>query len=228
MLKRTPNQPKRFQIAAKQLLLVVTSLLSTACTVFGVESVEEAPYKLVLKDKQFEIREYDSYVIAETLVEADFKEAGNKAFRRLFRYISGANQASEKISMTAPVLAELGAKANDNGEKIAMTAPVIAQKDADAWRYAFVLPKTYSLDNAPKPTDPDVSLEEIPAKRVATVRYSGRATNKNKDKFSVALSQWIASQGLIESSPARWAGYNAPWTLPPFRRNEVLIDVLEK
>jgi len=228
MFLSSPARSNRLPAQFKWLLLLSMSILSSACTVFGVESVEEAPYELIKKDEQFEIRQYESYVIAETLIDADFKEAGNKAFKRLFGYISGENQANEKISMTAPVIAEKNLEVKDTSQEIDMTAPVIAEKDEQGWRYAFVLPKSFSMGNAPKPTSPDVILREIPAKRVATIRYAGRATDKAKDKYAKELNQWIESQSLTAASKMRWAGYNAPWTLPPFRRNEVLIDILEK
>ena len=206
--------------SALSTLFIVTIMLSftAGCSVFGVESVEEAPYQLIQQDKQFEIRDYEPLVVAETLVIASHKEAGSKAFRKLFAYISGENEANTEISMTAPVISE-------SSETITMTAPVTAEKEGEAWRYSFVLPKNYTLDNAPRPLNPDVSLAQIPQRRVATVRYSGRATDKAQSKNAAVLLEWIKSQGLESLSEPRWAGYNAPWTLPPFRRNEVLVDI---
>jgi len=205
------------------LLVTAMSLLSSACTVFGVESVEEAPFELVRKEKPFEIRDYESLVVVETRVNADFKKAGNQAFRKLFRYISGDNEAQAKIAMTSPVIAD--SDNSDVGEKIAMTAPVTSQKEGDSWRYRFVLPKSYTIENAPRPLNPDVALAEIPEKRVAILRYSGRATAQAQSKNATKLMEWVESQGFEPLSEPRWAGYNAPWTLPPFRRNEVLVDI---
>lgn len=207
----------------KLLLAGSVLMFSTACSVFGVESAEEAPYQLVQQEGQFEIRDYQPVVVAETRVNASFKKAGNVAFRRLFAYISGENEAQEKIAMTAPVVAE--SNNASSGEKIAMTTPVTSQKDGEAWRYRFVLPKDYTLDNAPVPLNPDVTLAQTEPKRVATIRFSGRSTVKAQTENAEALTNWIESQGLVTESEPRWAGYNGPITLPPFRRNEVLIDV---
>ena len=209
--------------AARLLLAPVVLLFSTACSIFGIESVEEARYEVVVKDGQFEVRDYASMVVVETRVEADFKQAGNGAFRKLFAYISDNNTGSEKIAMTAPVVAEKDAE--QAGEKIAMTAPVTASQDGKSWLYRFVLPQTFNIETAPKPLDPSVALAEVPTRRVATVRFSGRSTKKARDKNTEALVSWIESQGLLLQSDPRWAGYNAPWALPPFRRNEVLIEV---
>ena len=199
------------------------SALASGCAVFGVDSTEEAPYELVREDERFEIREYAPVVVAQTRVDAGFEEAGEVAFRRLFAYISGENAAGDEIAMTAPVVAE--AEGDASGEKIAMTAPVLSERNGEGWRYRFVLPRGYSLDDAPRPLNPEVSLDETEAKRVAAVRYSGRSTEEARSENVAALAEWIASQGLEARSEPRWAGYDAPWTLPPFRRNEVLVDV---
>lgn len=205
------------------LLTPFVLIITSGCSVFGVESVEEAPYQLVFKEGQFEIRDYAPQVVVETRVNASFKEAGNEAFRKLFAYISGENEASEKIAMTSPVIAEV--KNSESGETIAMTAPVTAQKDGESWRYRFVLPQTYSITSAPLPLNDDISLVETAPARAATLRYAGRASVKKQSENAEALINWIKSQGLESRSEPRWAGYNPPWTLPPFRRNEVLIDV---
>lgn len=201
----------------------VTLLTGTACSVFGVESVEVAQYSVVVKDMQYEVRDYAPMVVVQTRVDAEFKNAGNKAFQKLFSYISGNNTAEESISMTAPVVAEKSA--SKDGEKIAMTAPVIANRDGEGWLYRFVLPNTFTIDTAPKPLDPAVTLQEIPQQRVATVRFAGRSTDSAREKNTAALLQWMEQQSLSALSEPRWAGYNAPWALPPFRRNEVLVDV---
>ncbi|MFT6878695.1 MAG: DNA gyrase inhibitor GyrI [Granulosicoccus sp.] len=219
--------PERMRTSTRKLptllLIAATLILSTACSVFGVESVEEAPYQTVLKENEFEIRDYAPFVVAQTRIDASYKEAGNKAFRKLFAYISGENETRAKIAMTAPVIAE--PKIVSSSEKIAMTAPVLSQQDGEAWLYKFVLPKGFTVDTAPRPLNPDVTIAETAPQRVATIRYSGRSTDKARVQNTKALKDWIESTGLVQQSEPRWAGYNAPWTLPPLRRNEVLIDV---
>jgi len=205
------------------LVSVLLLMVATGCSVFGGASVEEAPYDLVRKDDQFEVRDYAPVVVAETQVDAGFKKAGNKAFRTLFDYISGENDGGQKIAMTAPVIAE-GSSESD-GETIAMTAPVTYQKDGEVWRYRFVLPRSYSMDTAPQPTNPNVVLIETEPKRVAAIRYNWLSTEKARSKNAKALMEWIDTQGFTPQSSERFAGYNPPWTLPPFRRNEVLIDI---
>lgn len=217
-----PSRTTLFRRLAQIVLTGVTLVSSTACSVFGVESVEVAQYSVVVKDDQFEVRDYAPMVVVQTRVDAEFKNAGNQAFQKLFSYISGNNTADESIAMTSPVVAEKSE--NKSGEKIAMTAPVTANRDGEGWLYRFVLPNSFTIDTAPKPLDPAVSLEEIPQKRVATVRFAGISTDSAREKNTAALLEWMEQQSLNALSEPRWAGYNAPWALPPFRRNEVLVD----
>ena len=58
-------------------------------------AIEEPEYEVLASTDYYEVRRYDSYIIAETDVEGTYKTAGNKAFRILAGNIFGDNQASE-------------------------------------------------------------------------------------------------------------------------------------
>ncbi|MBP8852707.1 MAG: heme-binding protein, partial [Moraxellaceae bacterium] len=142
--------------------LVVASLM-----LIGVQkamATEEASYVVIIKDKEFEVREYAPHVLAETLVEGNMGKAGNKAFMKLFRYISGDNVSRSKVAMTAPV------SQRPTGEKIQMTAPVTQQRAQDKWVVSFMMPETYTLSTLPQPQDASVTLRQVPAQRMAVVR----------------------------------------------------------
>lgn len=200
--------------------LLAIALLQSGCSLFGIRSVEEAGYTVIQQQEPFELRRYDSLVIAQTTVAADFDDASGIAFRRLFDYISGANRQQQKISMTAPVIA-----ADTAGETIDMTAPVVAEASAQGWRFAFVLPRDIDLASAPQPTNPDISLVAVPVRTVAVARYSGSWNEASYRDNLRRLQQWMADEGLRPGSTPRVAGYDPPWTLPFLRRNEVLVDV---
>ncbi len=202
-------------------LLAGLLTLQAGCSLFGIRTSEEASYTVLTSDDSIELREYAPQVIAETRVEAGFDEAGEIAFRRLFGYISGDNVASREISMTAPVVADdLGA-----GQEIEMTAPVVQQQSGAGWRFAFVLPSSFTLATAPAPTSGDVNLVLEPRKTVAALRYRGGWDEDAFRRNVETLRAWMAAQKLEAASPPRAAGYDPPWTLPFLRRNEVLIDV---
>lgn len=207
----------------RSLVAVCIILLQSGCSLVGIRSVEEANYSVLKNQDQFEIREYEALVVAETLVNTGFDEAGKVAFKRLFGYISGDNSAASEIAMTAPVMA---LKQNlEKGEKISMTAPVTGQKSALGWRFAFVLPATYTLESAPLPESPEVRLVLVPARKVAVKRYSGSWSETAYETNLKLLQDWMQQNRLEADSLPSVAGYDPPWTLPFLRRNEIMIDV---
>ena len=182
-------------------------------------AIEEAKYDVIKKDNNFEIRDYAPHILAETVVEGDLKDAGNKAFKRLFRYISGDNRSSDKVAMTAPVSQQ------PMGEKIKMTAPVGQQRVKESWAVSFMMPASYTLETLPEPEDPKVTLRQVPARRMAAIRYSGFWSEKGYLRYKLELESWIHEKGLIIVGDPIWARYNSPFTLWFLRRNEILIPV---
>ena len=64
-------------------------------------ATETPDYKVIRTDGKFEIRDYPALIVATTAMEGTEM---NDGFRKLFRFITGSNEGSEKIAMTAPVL----------------------------------------------------------------------------------------------------------------------------
>lgn len=202
---------KRFALAAF-LPLILTGNIAMA--------TEEPAFQVVIDDGAFQVRDYPPLVVAQTAVAGDRGQAGNGGFRILASYIFGANTRRESIAMTAPVMQSSG-----TGEKIAMTAPVSQTRADDAWIVQFVMPADRTLANLPMPDDPRVTLTVAPAVRMAVVRFSGWANDRDFQRKSAELEQWTKRRGLRVAGPASLAQYNPPWTLGPLRRNEVMLPV---
>ncbi len=185
-------------------------------------AIEEPSFRVLEQDGAFALREYAPYVVAETRVESDFESAGNAAFQRLFRYISGQNVAQEKIAMTAPVTQ---ARSEARGEKIAMTAPVTQVAAGNGYRVAFTLPSSYTLETAPTALDKTIEIRAVPAQLVASWRYSGRWTESNYRESEIRLREQMAKRDLEASGEPTLARYNPPFMPSFLRRNEVLIPV---
>jgi hypothetical protein len=196
-------------------LLTVSSLLVAKSAV----AVEKAKYAVLEKEGDFEIRQYDPQIVAETFVASNLEEAGNEGFRRLYAYISGDNKKKQSISMTAPVGQET------SSEKIAMTAPVSQEKKDDSWRITFLMPAEYTREMLPEPDDERVILAEEPGRLMAAVKYSGTWSEEGYRKNKALLEEYIRTRGLTKAGAAVWARYDPPFMPWFLRRNEVLIPV---
>jgi hypothetical protein len=186
-------------------------------------AIEIPEYRVLEQEGSYELREYSPYLIAETEVESGFMNAGNVAFGRLFRYISGANTSRTEIAMTAPV----EQSTREQGEKIAMTAPVEQANVDGVYRVGFVVPRKFNRDTVPKPSDPRVAIREVPARTVAVWRYSGRWTEENFREHERDLRAVLARKGMrpAPGDSAIIARYDAPFMPWFMRRNEVLIPL---
>ena len=210
---------------APRLATLAGALFLGACGVFGGPAAPEPDYQVLRNAPPFEIRAYPALAVASTPMGAGLGEGTGGAFRRLFGYISGGNTAERKIDMTAPVVQQPADK-KDEGRKIEMTAPVLQQPGAEGeWRMLFVLPEEMTAETAPAPTDDSVRIGTLPARRVAAIRFSGFLGDSNVVEARERLLAWMKDEGLSPAGPAEVAGYNPPWTLPWFRRNEILIPI---
>jgi len=181
--------------------------------------IEKAKYEVIEKEGKFEVRQYRPQIIAETIVEAGFDEAANMAFRWLFDYISGENRKKESIAMTAPVSQKAGS------QKIAMTVPVNQQRSEGKYSVSFLMPSKYTMATLPEPLDPSVRLREVPARKVAAIRYSGTWSQKRYEAKKALLEEFIAGKGLRITGQDIFARYDPPFQLWFLRRNEVLFEV---
>ena len=184
-------------------------------------ATEEAEYDVVQQDGDYELRDYAPQIVAEVIVSGSFSGAGNSAFRPLFNYISGDNTVQAKIAMTAPV------SQTAESQDIAMTSPVGQRASGDDWVISFMMPAEFTMDTIPKPTNPAVKLREIPAHRMAAVRYSGRWTEKRYQTYLESLTGWVDAEGLAVSGEPVFARYNGPFTPWFMRRNEILLPVAD-
>lgn len=151
-----------------------------------------------------EIRQYESYIVAETIVDGTFEDAGNAAFHILAGYIFGGN---------------------DRGVKIAMTSPV-TQQQVGYTRYLiqFMMPSEWTLETLPKPTDPRVNLKLVPSRKVAAIKYHGGWSERHYEENLVALEHDVPARFQQVNEPI-WARYNSPMALPMLRTNEIFVEV---
>eukprot|EP00475_Leptophrys_vorax_P025195 TRINITY_DN35232_c0_g1_i2.p1 TRINITY_DN35232_c0_g1~~TRINITY_DN35232_c0_g1_i2.p1 ORF type:complete len:275 (+),score=0.52 TRINITY_DN35232_c0_g1_i2:315-1139(+) len=143
--------------------------------------------------------------------------------------------AGQSIAMTAPVITHTVAAGG--GEAIAMTAPVItATTTTDAHTPAaappprttmqFLLPASFTPANTPAPTNPAVSVVQVPARHVAALRFSGLTTAAVLGEKAGELRRAVEAEGGWKIvGDYVLARYNDPFTIPMFRTNEILYPV---
>ncbi|MBP9867583.1 MAG: heme-binding protein [Alphaproteobacteria bacterium] len=187
-------------------VLIAGAVIVLGASLWGpiVSNVEQAKYTVVGSERNIEIRNYDSMVVAEVMSSGDREAAINDGFRSLADYIFGNNTSKNKISMTAPVT---------------------QQGSGNEWTIRFVMPSQYTLETLPKPNNDKVKLLETPSAQFAVITFSGRATKDSLKRREDSLKSFINKSGLKSVSEPTYAFFNPPWTLPFLRRNEVMIEV---
>lgn len=196
----------------KQMISIGTIVLFAVVGVLAWNMIaraayESAEYKVVEADGKFEVRDYPDLMLVATTTKLD-AQGRDGSFMKLFRYISGANESEQKISMTTPVFME---------------------NDADASvQMGFVIPKDVAIRGVPKPTGGQVDVRKRVGGRFAVVRFPGQLTSKLVKESEAKLRAWMESKSLVaddsaEASGVESAGYDPPFTPGPLRRNEVLI-----
>jgi len=186
-------------------------------------AIEEPAFKSLLKEGDYEVRQYAPTVVAEVVVGGDLDTASSRGFRLVAGYIFGGNRAVSAVS------------AEPGSERIAMTAPVVAVPEggqhlegANRWRVQFVMPSKYTLATLPRPNNPAVSLRELPGHRTAVLRFSGFMNEAKVEGKAEELRAWLQARGMRAVGPPRLLRYDPPWTLPFMRRHEVVFDVEAK
>lgn len=164
---------------------------------------ETAPYAVILSDGPFTLRDYPALTLVSTRMNEPDPQSGS-SFMNLFRYITGANEA---------------------GEKIAMTTPVITMREGDQWTMSFVLPNEVAASGAPDATNKQVRLETLRGGRFAVYRSPASWSRENMAQVESKLVGWIQRQGLQQLEEPRIANYDPPSTPAFFQRNEMLVRV---
>ena len=130
------------------LLLIILLLIAVPILMsFSKARIEKQKYRVVKKEKDFEIRFYPPAIFATTRSTAkSYQEMGSSGFRKIAGYIFGGNETSAKIAMTAPVHMDI----NENGSSM-----------------SFVMPSEYTLDKLPRPADARVECRSLCRPRAA-------------------------------------------------------------
>jgi hypothetical protein len=170
--------------------------------------LETPAYKVVEKDRNIEVRYYESMLLQSVKVSGNQYKSLRQGFRPLVNYIGAKGREGEKISMTAPVMQSLG---NTNNE----------------WIVSFSMPSKYSKKTLPEPNNKQVYSEQLKPIMAAVIRFSGKTDRsgsliKEKEK---TLLNWLKNRDFKVVSKPKYLFYNDPSTPGFLRRNEVMVII---
>ena len=167
--------------------------------------VDEPAYDVEQELGELEIRTYAPRVEARTELKVrDFDRARSEGFQRLAGYIDGANWGREKLPMTTPVT---------------------VRRAGDSHVAAFVMQPGRTRDELPEPYDERIQLVAVPAQRVAVLRFRGYHNAQTVAAAALRLDEHVAKYGLAAKTAPYFAGFDPPWVLGLFRRNEVWVEL---
>ena len=169
----------------------------------GQSNIETYPYVVNKKYDIFEIRSYEASLFTSVkLSTKEYKEASSKGFSMLAEYIFGGNERNEKIAMTSPVAMSL----------------------ADSMTVMFMVPKKFTKEMLPRPSQSQIEFREEPAKTVAAITFSGWADDEKIEKYKSELKAALDAEGIAYTNQFYFLGYNPPYEVFN-RKNEVIVEL---
>lgn len=166
-------------------------------------------FKVVEVYKDFEVRSYPSYLVAEIRVLDRFTITSNNGFSSLFNYIDKGNKHSESIAMTAPVISYKD-----------------SNKSSDTYIW-FVMPEGSTLSKLPLPNDSDITLREINSEICVTKSFTG---SSSKDIVKLKIEELRGSaltEGFLLSDLHMLCRFDPPYKPGFLKYNEIVIPVIK-
>jgi hypothetical protein len=182
---------------------------------------EEAPYKVMRTVDGIELRSYPELLLATVSGMED-----NPSFGILFDYITGNNVKRSRLDMTAPVVSSENIAMTApvvSSEKIPMTAPVVSGNKF----FTFVMPRGFTIDTLPAPSDKRVRIHVQPRRDFAALVFSGRTKTEKVEGRIKELLDILAKNKIKTRGGPFLMRYNSPFTPGFLRRNEVGIEILQ-
>lgn len=164
-------------------------------------------YKVVEKKGDYEVREYEATKWASTVVPGmALDQAESQGFMRLFGYISGGNEGSTSIPMTAPVKNYI--------------TPGEGPFCSTNFTISFFVPPAFQ-ESTPKPTSEEVFFTYEGTVTKYVKQFRGRASQSKVLDESSAFAEILLKDGIaFDKEHYEYCGYDPPFRLVN-RHNEI-------
>lgn len=183
------------------ILLIVSIPLLMA---FTTNRIEKQKYRVVRKERDYEIRYYPPAIFATIRSSAkSYRELGNRGFRKIAGYIFGNNESGSKIAMTSPVHMDINERESS---------------------MSFVMPSEFDLKKLPRPSDQSIEIHPSPAEYTAAIEFGGYANDEKIQSFADQLLKALHKKGIKTIGNVRYLGYNPPYQFVG-RKNEVIVAI---
>ncbi|MBP9669723.1 MAG: heme-binding protein [Candidatus Pacebacteria bacterium] len=159
-----------------------------------VHTLGEPQYVISEARDGYEIRDYESFIVAETDVNGDIETALKEGFIVLEDYLTGDNLTLTTIPLKLPIM----------------------QRSDIAGRHVVqvVMPRNYAVAQLPRPNNPEVRLRMIPARTVAVLRFSWWASPARIDEQKRELVEILTLEGIQVAGTPHVAFYEKAMTVP--------------
>jgi hypothetical protein len=165
--------------------------------------IETPKYKVLKKYPRFEVRQYESMMLATTnLGPASYDEKASQGFRTIASYIFGKNKSNEKIAMTAPVIYHADSLST----------------------LSFVVPRSKTEESMPVPIDSNLTFVVQAPKLLAVLDFGGFINDEKLAARMAELKKAVLKEGFQIKGKGYFFGYNPPWQLIG-RKNEVAFEL---
>jgi hypothetical protein len=165
--------------------------------------IETPKYKVLKKYPRFELRQYESMMLATTnLGPASYDEKASEGFRTVASYIFGKNKSNEKIAMTAPVIYHADSLST----------------------LSFVVPRSKTEESMPVPIDSNLTFVVQAPKLLAVLDFGGFINDEKLAARMAELKKAVLKEGFQIKGKGYFFGYNPPWQLIG-RKNEVAFEL---
>ena len=166
---------------------------------------EQPVFTVVSTESEFEIRDYDTMVLAEFTMRGSYSRSVNQGYIKLEQYFLGKNSVPEAIAITSPIM--------------------VRDDLSGGWTTIFYLPKGYQAETAPRPNDRRIKVIEFPPRRMAAISFHGKLNEGTMREQVAKLEAWLTARGIVHRADFTLAGYDAPWIPASRRHNEVLVTL---
>jgi hypothetical protein len=182
---------------------------------------EALKYKVLQKNKNFEIRQYQEYLTASVEIDSDFARASGTGFGILSDYILGHNWSQKRVLIHGPASGQ-----KVEGEKIGMTNPVLAAAAGrGGYIITFIMPAKFTREILPEPFDKRIKISEVAPCKAAVLKFNGNLDEQLIEQQTLELQSWLAHNALASKSGFSFAQYNSPGIPARFRRNEIIAGL---